>query len=699
MTVHDIDPIDLEVLRSRLETIGDQACRAVEHTAVCPSITESKDYSVTILDAGGGLIIGSGEVVYHYGAASHAVRSTIARHDASIRDGDVFLSNDPHNGGGLHPQDVMVQQPIFHDAKLVAWVAVSAHLMDMGGMVLGSFSPEATECYQESFRLPPVRLFRQGEEMTDVWDLLRTNVRMADLVEMDMRGLVAGAHFATARVSELVALTGPEKFATSLTAIRDLTEAEMRRRIARIADGSYKATSWTEFLTEFYKVPCTLTVEGDTLIFDYEGASPQCKRYFNSKPYIIAAELVVMIYRLIAPDLPFNDGMFAPIILRCPEGSIVNCTPPAPIAAAHMHVGLNASGVGLEALMLALAASPESEFHQRTGGASWDSAIGVQLWTWTDKEGRADAYLTFEGLWAGSSAGAARDGNDHGRNVMGPPVEASYPDIEVLETWFPLLFLERAVRGGSEGAGTYRAGGGNHFSFRPHGVDTLHGVTFGMRRWLPLQGFAGGRPGACNEMVIHRADGSERMIDVSTSGEMVHDGDWYEVRLASGGGFGDPLDRDPVSVERDIRRDRLTAEQAREAYGVVPGDAAATAKLRDEKRRARLARATPAARPLERGDVTIAGDAQPLYPGVVHHGRVAVAAISGAPLAIAPDPWTAGCPMIVEHRWGEGGIDGPDVVYRTWLDPETGRSLHVEVALPEETDGFHVAPKHWVEAV
>ena len=699
MTVHDIDPIDLEVLRSRLETIGDQACRAVEHTAVCPSITESKDYSVTILDAGGGLIIGSGEVVYHYGAASHAVRSTIARHDASIRDGDVFLSNDPHNGGGLHPQDVMVQQPIFHDAKLVAWVAVSAHLMDMGGMVLGSFSPEATECYQESFRLPPVRLFRQGEEMTDVWDLLRTNVRMADLVEMDMRGLVAGAHFATARVSELVALTGPEKFATSLTAIRDLTEAEMRRRIARIADGSYKATSWTEFLTEFYKVPCTLTVEGDTLIFDYEGASPQCKRYFNSKPYIIAAELVVMIYRLIAPDLPFNDGMFAPIILRCPEGSIVNCTPPAPIAAAHMHVGLNASGVGLEALMLALAASPESEFHQRTGGASWDSAIGVQLWTWTDKEGRADAYLTFEGLWAGSSAGAARDGNDHGRNVMGPPVEASYPDIEVLETWFPLLFLERAVRGGSEGAGTYRAGGGNHFSFRPHGVDTLHGVTFGMRRWLPLQGFAGGRPGACNEMVIHRADGSERMIDVSTSGEMVHDGDWYEVRLASGGGFGDPLDRDPVSVERDIRRDRLTAEQAREAYGVVPGDAAATAKLRDEKRRARLARATPAARPLERGYVTIAGDAQPLYPGVVHHGRVAVAAISGAPLAIAPDPWTAGCPMIVEHRWGEGGIDGPDVVYRTWLDPETGRSLHVEVALPEETDGFHVAPKHWVEAV
>jgi N-methylhydantoinase B len=518
---------------------------------------------------------------------------------------------------------------------------------------------------------------------------------MAELVEMDMRGLVAGAHFATARVSELVEATGPEKFATSLTAIRDLTEAELRRRISRIADGSYRITSWTEFLTEFYKVPCTLTVKGDTLTFDYEGASPQCKRYFNSKPYIIAAELVVMIYRLIAPDLPFNDGMFEPITLLCPEGSIVNSMPPAPIAAAHMHVGLNASGVGLEALMLALSASPESEFHQRTGGASWDSAIGVQLWTWTDQQGRPDAYLTFEGLWAGSSGGAARDGNDHGRNVMGPPVEASYPDIEVLESWFPLLFTERAVRGGTEGAGTFRAGGGNQFAFRPHGVDTLHGVTFGTRRWMPLQGFAGGRPGACNEFVIHRADGTDKMIDVSTSGEMIHEGDWYEVRLAGGGGFGDPFDRDPAMVERDVRRERLTAEEARSAYGVIIGDPASTDRLRDEMRQARLARATPAPKPLSRDDVTIAGEAVPLYAGIVHHGPVAVAAISGAPLAIAPDPWTAGCPMIEERRWD---ATGPDVVYRTWLDPETGRSLHVEVALAGETDGFHVAPKHWVEA-
>ncbi len=147
----EIDLIDLEVLRSRLETVGEQACRAIEQTAVSPAVTEQKDYSVTLMDAGGGLIIGAGVVLYHMGAAVHAVRSTIQRYGDQIRPGDVFFANDPHSGGGLHPQDVMVQQPIFVGDRLIAWVGTSAHLMDMGGMVVGSFAPYATECYQEAF--------------------------------------------------------------------------------------------------------------------------------------------------------------------------------------------------------------------------------------------------------------------------------------------------------------------------------------------------------------------------------------------------------------------------------------------------------------------------------------------------------------------------------------------------------------------
>jgi len=696
----EIDLIDLEVLRSRLETVGEQACRAIEQTAVSPAVTEQKDYSVTLMDAGGGLIIGAGVVLYHMGAAVHAVRSTIARYGDQIRPGDVFFANDPHSGGGLHPQDVMVQQPVFvsdgsHSPRLVAWVGTSAHLMDMGGMVVGSFAPYATECYQEAFRIPPVRLFREGVEVSDVWDLLRTNVRMADHVEMDLRGLVAGAHHASNSIAEVIALSDVDTFVESLAAIRDLSEAEMRRRIGMIADGVYRATSWTEYWSEFYKLPCTLTVEGDRLTFDFEGASPQCQRFFNSKPYIVGAELVAMIWQRLAPDLPFNDGLFAPITIRCPEGSIVNAKPPAPISAAHMHVSLNAAGVAMQALTYALGASPDAPMHRYLGGASWASALATQIWSWTDAKGDSDAFLAMDANWVGGSAGAERDGKDLGGEPVGIEMRLGFADIEVLESWFPLLFIERRAVGGAEGAGRYRAGGGNHLSFRPHGVDEVMGTVFGMRRWLPLEGLSGGRPGACNELVIHRAGGVNETLNLSSTGAVMREGDWFELRMASGGGFGDPLDRDQALVEGDLACGRFDETVAQKDYGVVAGDIGATDALRAQLRRERLNRADPALKPLSRGAVTIAGDAQPLYPGIVQRGGVAIAEASGAPLAVAPDHWTDGCPSLVEDRWGE---DGPPVKFRTWLDPDSGRALHVEASVGDGERSFLVAPSRWTMA-
>src|SRR5262249_30859993 len=154
---------------------------------------------------------------------------------------------------------------------------------------------------------------------------------------------------------------GLDPFLRGLAMIRDLSEQELRRRISAIEDGVYKATSWTEFRQAFYCIPCTLTVEGDTLTFDYEGASPQCPHFFNSKPHIVQSEMMVLLANRLAPDLPFNDGLFTPVTIRCPEGSIVNSQPPAPISAAHMHVGLNAADVAMQALTLALGASPQSE--------------------------------------------------------------------------------------------------------------------------------------------------------------------------------------------------------------------------------------------------------------------------------------------------------------------------------------------------
>src|SRR5579863_8299831 len=247
-----LDPITLEVLRSRLDAVLEEASAALERTAISPVVTESKDYSCTLLDGDGRVITGVGQVVFHFGAAAHAVQSTIALHGSSIAPGDVFIANDPHNGGGLHPQDVMVQRPVFDGDRLVSWAVMSAHMMDMGGSVPGSFAPTATECFQEALRVPPVRLFMRGTEMADVWAIFRNNVRLPALVEMDLRSLVAGCHVTAEAVGTVIDELGADAFVESLTAIRDLTETEWRRRIREVDDGVYRASNATELDDDFF---------------------------------------------------------------------------------------------------------------------------------------------------------------------------------------------------------------------------------------------------------------------------------------------------------------------------------------------------------------------------------------------------------------------------------------------------------------
>lgn len=693
------DPISLEVLRSRLDAILDEASATLQRTAISPVVTESKDYSCTLLDGEGRLVTGVGQVVYHFGAASHAVRSTIALHGATIAPGDVFIANDPHNGGGLHPQDVMVQRPVFHGGQLVAWAVMSAHMMDMGGSVPGSFAPTATECYQEALRVPPVRLFREGAEVTDVWAIFRTNVRLPALIEMDLRSLVAGCHVTAAHLGALVDELGAATVAESLAAIRTLTETEWRRRIGELEEGRYRACNATEWDDDFYTVPCTLTVAGGTMTFDFTGASPQTDHFFNSKPYIVGAEMTAQIAALMARDLPFNEGIFAPIDLVCPEGTVVNALPPAPIAAAHMDIALNAAEVGLHCLRLALGASPGAPARRYITGWGSGSALGLHTWSGRGIDGSPDAFIMLDGNWVGSGGGSERDGLPLTGNIVGNDGDYSFTDIEVLESWYPILVTHKRQRPGATGAGEHRAGGGNHMAFTPHGTPQLTGAMLGMRRWLPLEGAAGGFPGATTEFVVHRRAGGSEEVPTHAAGVVLHAGDVFEFRCASGGGYGDPLDRPVGQVALDVARGRYGVDEARATYGVVLGDdgeadATASAEARDAIRHDRLRRAQPAAVPVD-GQVEAparAGGA-PLSPGVVQVGALAVAEHTGAVLAVAPGHWTDGCPVLVERR-----PSGPGVEVRAYLDPASGRSLYVEAVPAGSPRSFEVSPSRWAAA-
>ena len=408
----------------------------------------------------------------------------------------------------------------------------------------------------------------------------------------------------------------------------------MRRRISQLSDGVYRAESWTEWDDDFFRIPCRLTVEGDSLVFDFDGASPQTNHFFNSKPYIIESELVAMLAGVLARDLPFNDGIFAPIELRCPEGTIVErATTGADRGRAH---GRRAECVRSRARVRPPGARGVARRAARRWLTGWGtgSALGLHTWSGTGIDGNPDAFIMLDGNWVGSAAGVDRDGLSLAGGLVGRESGYSFTDIEILESWYPLLVKEKRSRPGEFGAGEHRAGGGNMMGFQPHGTDKLTGAMLGMRRWLPLLGGGGGTPGACTEFIVHRGDGGREEVPTHASGVELGPDDVFEFRCASGGGFGDALDRDPVEVRADIERGVFDAEVAARVYGVIFDDGgavdeAATDAHRAEIGRDRLDRARPAPTPLtDTADLRVAGSVRrrtaPLCLGVVQRGALAI---------------------------------------------------------------------------
>ncbi len=701
MTYSDVDPIALEVLRTRLIAIAEEGALTIERTACNPVIAESRDCSCTLLDADAELLAGGGAVAHHFGVCDHAVQATIALHGASIRAGDVFISNDPHNGGGLHYQDVVVQRPVFVTGKIVGWAVNSGHMMDMGGMAFGSWSPTATDCYQEALRLPPVRLFQAGVEQHDVWAIIRNNIRVSHLVEMDIRSLVAGSQVAHDKLFDMANSIGAGHFIDMVHMLRERTEREMRRRIGVLEDGVYGMTTWTEWGDELFKVPCKLTIHGNEMHFDFAGAPPQTTHFFNSKSHIIRAIVVSDVTDLLAHDLPLSAGLFAPIGLNCPVGTIMNSLPPAPTASAHFDVALNASMAAQQCVMMAIAASgPDAPGRHLLSGPVSPSCMGLHTWSYQTPAGSPDGWLMLDGAMAGGSAGNDRDGYDLFSFMVARKAIIEAVDVEMFESRYPALVLEKRPRPGASGAGRYRAGAGSQMTYKPYGVDHLTGVMLGMREWLPLPGFAGGSPGANTEFAIQRSDGTRDIITGHSDGVVLKADEVFEFRLGSGGGYGDPIDRPTSEVARDVRQGRLTCAEASDVYGVVldaRGDvnSDATSMRRASVLRSRLENANAAARPLPQDKACLPEyleSALPLYPGVVHKGGIAFARASGAVLAHAPGHWTDGCPTFDERR-------GERLLIRSFLDPLTGRVLLVDTLPQGEQRTMSMLPTRWVTAV
>jgi N-methylhydantoinase B len=691
-----VDPITLEVLRCKLEAIADDGAKTVQRTAISPVVADAGDCSCAVYDANGELIVGGGVVAAHFHTGVNGVRKIRAVHGDTVADGDIFLVNDPYAGGGFHAQDVFIHMPVFVDGVLSCWVGASAHMMDMGGSVMGSFVPNATECYQEALRLPPVRVYNQGEEQHDIWAIIRNNIRISNIVEMDMRALIAGATVVRNQLVRTIGEYGPETFFQAVAQLADLTEREVRRRIAELEPGVYKAQSWSEWTDELFNIPCTLTVSHDKLVFDFTHACPQSQHYFNSKPYVVESLLGVALAAYTALDLAINEGIFRAFEIRCRPGSILDAEPPAPIGAPHLDVGQTAVEVAMYALNLAIAASPDAAIRRNMAGPSGGSGWALHTMACTGLRGQPDGWLLLDSAYSSASAGHDRDSTDLWYELVGKGAAAELVDIEVLEAWYPIQVDWRRPRRGAGGAGEFRSGGAMSMSYRIAGTSQTVAAIMGNRERVPIAGHAGGLPGATTRLAVRRIDGRVEPVACHQQDVVVKEGEALIFECSGGGGWGDPLQRDPAAVEADVRHLRLTAEDALAVHGVVVGDAEATHSARSRALAGRLAAAGPAKRPLKwTAELRrlAEGIRAPLYIGVEQHGAVAVSTRSGAPLAVSPESWADGCPVI------RGFLPStPDVSVVAYLEPETGHLLMVGVVAAGAERSFEATPDRWAQA-
>jgi N-methylhydantoinase B len=579
-----VDPVDAEIFQRRLFSIANEMGLIMIRTTGDPVIAEAVDFSTFVSDARGEIIAYSSYSAWHLGPARQTVRHLLATYGPDeIRRGDAFICNDPHTTGALHPPDVGVVRPIFAGERLIAWCWSEAHVADVGGMSPGGFAPDASESYQEGLRFPGIKIASEGVLIDDIVRLLRTNFRVADQTINNIRCFLAACNVCDTRLQEVLAQYGVELFERYNELNKDLSERAVRSRIATIGDGTYTAVDFVEH-HRLYELRCTATVAGDRMTLDFTGTSPQADRFINQSLGATVAVAVTPMLFCLAPDVPINEGAVRAFDLIVPPATILNPVEPAPVSSGHMETGMRASKVVAKVLADMQAASTDPNVRDHTLAPCQECFSGLLFYA-PSAAGELIPFLDMNGGGGGLGAGALEDGLDVGGGLN--QLEPAVPDIEVNEIFYPILYLWRRINLSSGGAGARRGGQGLDFAWTPWGTPGGSLSLFVASSQVPPPGVFGGFPGGtCGAEVLTGADVRDRFAEGAVPASLAEIGGTVEildakqtvplgpgdvVRLGEGGGggFGDPLDRDPALVAADIGDGYIRAADGREAYGVV----------------------------------------------------------------------------------------------------------------------------------
>ncbi|OJX03281.1 MAG: hydantoin utilization protein B [Burkholderiales bacterium 70-64] len=556
-----VDPIRASVLHRRLKSITEEMGLTLLRTTRSPILNEARDFVTGLYDAQGRMLEQCEYIPVLAFALQPACEEVVRWFGDDVHEGDVILHNDVFSGGNQN-NDVAVFRPIFRDGRLVAWAACKGHQADIGGAQAGGYNPEAREVWQEALRITPIKVYERGQLRRDVWRMIFANIRYP-IVEEDMKAQVGATRIGERAMHELFRRFDAQEFDACIQYLFEASERMVRREIAAIPDGVYRGLSWV-----FYdgvnegsrmKIELAVTVAGDEVTFDFTGSSPQTPGFVNAPYSATASALLLTFLMLINPEVPHNAGILRPIRIVNPEGSFLNARFPAATT-----FGNSITGATSDAIFRAFA-----QALPKMVTAGWNRAMNFTITGRDPRHDRPYVDILFLALKGGSGATWGADGYDH-IGLINCAGGILAQDYEMFEIHDPHRLVRHEYARDSAGAGRWRGGLGVETEFVIDAEDVT-GIAFGdgIEEEARAFGLFGGKPGSINEITITAPDGSVRRPKAKETLRGIAHGSVYRQHAGGGGGYGDPLERPVQQVVDDVVDGVLSAEAAREDYGVV----------------------------------------------------------------------------------------------------------------------------------
>ncbi len=564
----------LQIVANALQSISDEMATTIIRTAHSTVVRDGMDFSAALCDPDGETIAQAVSVPFHLGSIPTAMTSLLAHYGDRLRQGDVFIMNDPFDGG-MHLQDIFIVKPVHHEDELIGFAVTTAHHGDVGGRLPGSSACDNTEIFQEGLRMPWLRLYAEGEPVEDVFKLIEANVRIPRVTLGDLGAQIAACAVAERAFQALAVRHGRERLQGLTAALLDYTERLVRQEIASWPDGS---ASFTDYLGSdgvvARDVPITarVTIAGDEITADLTESSAMVQGSLNSTRSFVMACVYQAVRCALTLEVPNTAGAFRPIHVLTKPGTVAEVVMPA---ASSMR-GVTGFRV-LDALNGALAQLIPDRVPAAGEGGNTLAIFGAD-----DPEG-GDRFVFYElivGTWGGTPTW---DGND---GLTNPASLAANIPIEVAESEFAIVIERYGLVPDTGGAGENRGGLAIERVWRCLTPATSL-IVRSDRADRPPYGLAGGGTGAPSRNLLVRPDGTETLLPAMFS-TTIEAGDVYDHRTAGGGGWGEPLSRDPARVAHDVANGKVSVDAAHRLYGVVVDgegvmDSAATAALRGER--------------------------------------------------------------------------------------------------------------------